>query len=354
MLNMLPEDVALLVTEFMSTSDAFVAAQSNKAFHALLTKAPWLWRKCRIDANFFSWSAGCSGRTRIKRQRLVVNIPDVLHLKGRHLQSLTLGCKSTAGDNRNLLDPECLELIAASCPQLQKLKIFFEDTALQVSMATLNALAQACPQLSTLALPINTACVFGNEPPRVPNITSLRLHGYLTYPTFGHTRFWLGEHIHTLKLCDVNNLGDLTFVTQCINLRHLLLYNCSGPQQWGEEEEEEDGTPQRHDHQDQAWLFGLSDQLFTLGVVKSDVICLPFLLTTFIMDRGDMWSNLRSLWFDREGVLNFTNQELKQFFYCCDQIKCYHMWRHGTVEQFVRCAACRQKKFPLLEEICVS
>lgn len=346
MLHTLPPDVALLTTHFLLTSDAFVAAQVCKAFHSLLNQAPWLWRTCRLDSNALSWSVGCSGGTRMKRRRHVVNVPDVLHFKGSTLHSLTLGCKSATAESCNLVEPEWIELIARACPQLRKLKLFFEDTALHVSTATLNALADKCPQLTTLAVPINTACVFGNEPSRL-RVSSLRLHGYLTYPAFSHTRFWLGEHIHTLKFCDVNNLGDLTFITQCVNLRHLLLHNCAAP-----EEGEDDAR--HHDHDDHVWLFSLSHQLHTLGIVNSDVLCLPFLLTTFVMDAEAVWANLRSLWFDRESVHNFTNTELVQYFACCSDIKCYHMWRHGTVDQFVRCAKCRQKKLPLLDEICVS
>lgn len=353
----LPDDVLTRVFEWFDTStDAYTACQVSRHWLALLQRCcPWLWRTVRVQATHsVCWDSTIV--TRAKRKRYTVFLAPLLASKGMWLHKFTLGTPEHLCDI--LLTTNHLRAIAAACPHLHKLKLFVTDVMPNFPMSALNHVVTSCPGLTTLALPINGATTVTDEPPVThTGPHKLRLHGELTVRSNWPTQVWLGASLTTLQLINVCDLDDsmpnLELLQDCTQLKHLIIHNCtsrsSHPMHFAEAI-----------HEVHTWVYRLACRLQTLGVVRSSsLVCTASLLnslTSFAANRTDSghntplpWGNLQNLWLDAF-IFPGDNYQTERLFSCIDCTR-YFIYKRTTATEVIRCVACQQQKFFMLEAV---
>lgn len=343
-MSRLPDDVIKHIFAYLETSDAFVVAQTNKyVSNLILRECPWLWRICRIPVTEgVWWQAGA--HTRAKRKLTHVHVPRTLATKGNYLHNFTLGHQNDSCNielqNQHFVD------IANACPLLQKLKLYVTDSSPDLRMSALNYLLLRCADLTSVALPINAAAVIMDQEPVAYNsITKVRLHGALLWVPTLAPQSWLMASIVAVQFVDVEDLNHMHLLECCVNLKHLIIHNCtsaeSHPLHVGADS---DATGR--------WMYELAKQLQTLAVVQSPtVMCICFLLSSLtIHDKlnNAPWSDLHTLWLDRDVTTHAY--DLVPFFSC---IHCssYIVYKRSCATELQRCAECRQRCFQKLETV---
>lgn len=358
----LPDDLWRAALTWLAHEDILSMSATSKLFRRMLQLPPFhrAWQTLVIDSSRTRWSHATRSHPDFP------SIPRVLMGNvGVKLHVIRLGHRLYPHANPCFGDAQ-LKLVAAACPILHTLHIFYRSVVF--SLSGLTCLIKTCLLLKDVAIPFGSSSLrrklfdahaFQQQElvTLSPSwVTTLRLHNMEDCCVkkgagAGYVPELFGRSLTSLRLVNVKNLLNLDFLTSLPLLRHLTVKHCRRPVGFLGEHVIHTPTP---------WIFQLSPQLQSFVLVDADHVVCEQMVLRYIFGNAEprAFAQLSELSLDEDIMSSpaavYLNLEYDQL--VCDQacVTERHAFRSWIkCARCTRCCASGPPKLRKLKTICL-